>query len=110
MHLKVSEGGLRQMKAWDAFRTGGFLSPRPIPSVLYYARKYFRSKNVFLYLLQNLPFAYLPFHKKNSHWLKLIHLSLLPFTLPFLLICFLRSYRISSEMISKGPIIDPLIK
>ncbi|MBT8287834.1 MAG: glycosyltransferase family 2 protein, partial [Bacteroidia bacterium] len=41
LHLKVGSGGLREMGSWDAFRPTGFFDPRPVPSVLYYFRKYY---------------------------------------------------------------------
>ena len=41
IHLKVSEGGLRQMGSWDAWSNKKWNEPKPVPSVLYLARKYF---------------------------------------------------------------------
>ena len=32
------------MGSWDAFRPKSILAPRPVPSVLYYYRKYFGNK------------------------------------------------------------------
>ena len=42
IHLKVGSGGLREMGSWDAFRPKSLFAPRPIPSVLYLYRKYYR--------------------------------------------------------------------
>ena len=42
IHLKSNEGGLRKLGSWDAFRPTSFFKPRPIPSVLYYARKFWK--------------------------------------------------------------------
>ncbi len=106
LHLKVSSGGLRQMHAWDAFRTGGILTARPIPSVLYYARNYFKFSQVVIYLLQNLPFAFIPFRYKNDSKYKLLYLLLLPLTMPLLLICLSKSINSSSQMLRKGPLIN----
>ena len=103
IHLKVSVGGLRQMKAWDAFRTGSIFTPRPIPSVLYYARNYFSIKEILIFVLINLPFAYIPFNYKNSQLAKLLSIFVLPLTFPFLSLCLLKSVRLSNIMIQKGP-------
>ena len=57
IHLKSEEGGLRKIGSWDAFRPTSFLEPRPIPSVLYYARKHFGNYNALIYVIINLPLS-----------------------------------------------------
>lgn len=53
--VKAPVGGLRQMGSWDSFRPTNLLAPRPIPSVLYYTRKYFGNKAAFFNLLTGVP-------------------------------------------------------
>jgi Predicted glycosyltransferases len=47
--VKAPTGGLRQMGSWDSFRPTRFFAPRPVPSVLYYVRKYFGASSAFFY-------------------------------------------------------------
>ena len=65
LHLKTNVGGLRDMGHWDGFRPKKILDPRPIPSVLYYTRKYFGNENAFLLLLINIPPSIMPYKLKK---------------------------------------------
>ena len=65
VHLKTSKGGLRDLGSWDAFRQVDFLKPRPIPSVLYYARKNFGNYNALIFLFINLPYHFQDIQKKQ---------------------------------------------
>ena len=67
MHLKSNIGGLRQLGSWDAFRPTKFFKPRPIPSVLYYARKYFGNYNALVFILINLPLSLSKYSKKSDY-------------------------------------------
>ena len=53
--VKAATGGLREMGSWDAFRPRSLFSPRPIPSVLYFFRKYFGRKRTLLAILKTVP-------------------------------------------------------
>src|SRR5690606_12763057 len=44
VHLKVGQGGLRQMGSWDGWRPKKWNAPRPVPSILYLSRKYHGDK------------------------------------------------------------------
>lgn len=67
VHLKVGQGGLRQMGSWDAFRPKSFWAPRPIPSVLYLFRKYHGNKAAVWALVKNIPPSIVPYaFKKNK--------------------------------------------
>lgn len=65
IHLKVSEGGLREMGSWDAFRPKKVLGPRPVPSVLYYFRKYYGRRLACLALLRDIPLSTVPYRFKS---------------------------------------------
>jgi glycosyltransferase involved in cell wall biosynthesis len=99
IHLKVSEGGLRQMGSWDAFRPKKLLSPRPIPSVNYFLRKYFGNTNAIYNLLINVPPSVMPYRFKKSSLMMVLGSLLFLVFLPFLLIPVIISWRRSSIML-----------
>lgn len=101
IHLKVSEGGLRQMGSWDAFRPKKLLSPRPIPSVNYFTRKYFGAKNAILSLLISVPPSVMPYRFKGKKKIMALGYFLFIVFLPILLIPVIISWQKSSIMLSK---------
>ncbi|MBS2099072.1 glycosyltransferase family A protein [Carboxylicivirga linearis] len=109
LHLKVSSGGLRQMGSWDAFRPKKLLSPRPIPSVLYYANKYFGRFNSILWLLITVPPSIIPYKWKGSKLLMLMGFVFLPLILPFILLQVIISWRMASLMLQEGAKIESYI-
>ncbi len=108
IHLKANKGGLRQMGAWDAFRTQKWLDPKPIPSVLYFYRKYFGAKNVKLMLLRTVPFSILPYKYKGKKMINALVTILSVFFVPVLLIQVFKSWKISSSMLQEGAKIEQL--
>ncbi len=108
IHLKVETGGLRQMGSWDAFRPKNLFSPRPIPSVLYLTRKYFGSNGAYLYILKNIPQSYVPYKYKGSKVARLIVMLLLPFWLPIAIIAVLKSWKLASDKLRQGDLIEYL--
>src|SRR5690606_7855475 len=66
IHLKVAQGGLRQMGSWDGFRPKKMFSPRPIPSVLYFYRKYFGNTAAKWALLRTVPLSIMPYQFKSN--------------------------------------------
>jgi glycosyltransferase involved in cell wall biosynthesis len=106
LHLKADAGGLRHFGGWDAFRPGRIFAPRPIPSVLYFCRRYFgRSSSVCL-LINSLPSSIIPYRYKGSRRLKWLAPLLLPLMGPVLLIQAAVSWRLSGRMLSEGPRIE----
>lgn len=106
LHLKVGEGGLRQMGSWDAFRTKNLTDPRPIPSVLYLFRKYYGDKFARLAMLIELPGSIVPYKYKGNRE-KLMWGSLIAFMLsPIILLQVLRSWRTSGKMLRQGDKIE----
>jgi glycosyltransferase involved in cell wall biosynthesis len=108
-HLKVETGGLRQMGSWDALRPKNLLAPRPVPSVIYYIRKYFGDKQAILYIIQNVPFSFIPYKFKKSKLLKILSINIIPFTLPLILWTTWCSWRESTKKLRQGSLI-PVLK
>jgi glycosyltransferase involved in cell wall biosynthesis len=102
IHLKVETGGLRQMGSWDALRPKSLFAPRPVPSVLYLARKYFGNESSMFYLIQNIPFSFIPYQFKKSKILKVLFMFLLPLLFPLMFVVVMKSWRKSTEMLKIG--------
>jgi len=102
IHLKVSEGGLREMGSWDGFRPKKWFAPKPIPSVIYLYKKYLPTalyKNAILLglMLSNVSYK----HKRSSKML-LLSVLLTIVKSPLLLIQYYRSNRIAQRMLSNN--------
>jgi glycosyltransferase involved in cell wall biosynthesis len=108
IHLKVSQGGLRQMGSWDGWRPKKLFGPRPVPSVLYLARKYFGVNLTKYYILHAILPSLVPYQFKKSKFLKVLSFVTLPFVLP--LVCFqvVKSWQLASEKIKEGDKIKKL--
>lgn len=106
--IKAPTGGLRQMGSWDSFRPTGWFSPRPVPSVLYFMRKYHGLKRTCYLLASHLPLSLIPYTLKKQKVLLPLFLLLIPFTLPFVTIQVIKSWRISSKMLKAGQLIPTL--
>lgn len=107
-HLKVETGGLREFGSWDAFRPRNILSPRPVPSVLYFVRSYFGDASARFFVLNSIVSSVVPYRHKNNPLLKLISPVLfLPLT-PVILMQVIRSWRSSSEKMARGPLVEAL--
>ena len=104
IHLKVSQGGLRQMGSWDGWRPKKLFGPRPVPSVLYLSRKYFGSKLSVLYVLHSILPSLVPYKLKSNKALKFLSFIFLPVFLPLVLFQVLKSWNESSKMLRKGTI------
>jgi hypothetical protein len=68
IHLKVGQGGLRQMGSWDGWRPKKFLGPRPVPSILYLFRKYHGNGAAVRSILQNVPPSIIPYQFKGINY------------------------------------------
>lgn len=108
LHLKVGTGGLREMGSWDAFRPSSFFAPRPIPSVLYYFRKYYGNSAARRALLRTIPLSIMPYQFKKNKPLLLIGVLLSILLLPVVLIQVMRSWRLASEKLKEGDRIERL--
>jgi len=103
IHLKIGKGGLRQMGSWDGLRPTKIISPRPIPSVLYFSRKYFGTQKSLKYLLVNIPFSLTIYNNKSKKIALLISLIFAIIFSPLLLLQIIWSWRIADKMLKSGP-------
>lgn len=104
--VKAPSGGLRQMGSWDSWRPKKILGPRPVPSVLYLARKYFGTSFATYYIIHNILPSLIPYRFRKSKFLKALSFVVLPLVLP--LVCFqvLKSWQLASVKIKEGSIIE----
>jgi glycosyltransferase involved in cell wall biosynthesis len=108
LHLKVGTGGLRQMGSWDGFRPKKWLGPRPIPSVVYYFRKYYGAKRTKYSLLKTVPPSIMPYRFKKSKKLMIFGALLSLFISPLILFQVIKSWRLASKKLKQGDLIEPL--
>ena len=109
LHLKVSEGGLRQMGSWDGFRPKSWLAPRPMPSVLYLVRKYFGWRAALHSLLISVPPSLMPYRFKRRPWLLFFGALLVIPLAPLVLWQVGRSWQIASRMLREGAKIEKIL-
>jgi len=102
IHLKVSEGGLRQIGSWDGWRPKKLLGPRPVPSVLYLSRKYFGNRMSRLYILHSILPSLVPYQFKGNRFLKIFSFALIPFLLPLVTYQVYKSWTLSSVKLKMG--------
>jgi len=100
IHLKVGEGGLREMGSWDGFRPKKWFAPKPVPSVIYLYKKYLPKplyQNAILLgiMLSNVPYKY-----KRSNKMLLLSVLLTVFKGPILFIQYRRSLNIAGRMLN----------
>lgn len=110
VHLKVKEGGLREMGSWDGFRPVKWFAPKPVPSVLYLYKKYlppalYRHAVLLGIMLSNVAYK----QKRKS---RMLMLSVLLTTLksPLLFIQYMRSLHIAKQMMRNNYVPEILIK
>jgi glycosyltransferase involved in cell wall biosynthesis len=96
IHLKVSQGGLRQMGSWDGWRPKKLFGPRPVPSVLYLSRKYFGTKQSVYYIMHSILPSLVPYQFKKNKGLKISSFLLVPFLFPLVMIQVLKSWKLST--------------
>jgi glycosyltransferase involved in cell wall biosynthesis len=110
VHLKAAEGGLRTFGSWDGFRHRDRTSPLPLPSVVYYAKRYHSRRQLREDLVLGLTQAIVPYELKRraspAQWLgfaaaEIVHL-------PSTVRRVRRSLRIADEMVEAGPRIPRL--
>lgn len=106
--VKAGVGGLREMGSWDAFRPSTFLAPRPIPSVIYFFRRYFGKKATRRALWRTVPMSVFPYQfKKNKAMLILAGVLSLVIA-PVICLQVYRSWKLASIKLKQGPIIEKL--
>ena len=98
--LKAKTGGLRIFNAKDAFNTGSFIKPVPVPSVLYFTRKYFGRKSSIYYLFKSIPYIFLPYRWKKRTYLFPFCYFLAVILAPLIFFRILRSWILSARMLN----------
>lgn len=105
VHYKAAEGGLRSFGSWDLFRQRGLLSPLPLPSVIYFAMRYFTPRQVREQMLVGLVAGLVPYKLKRrttaAAWVKYGFWAAL--RAPFLVVRVWRSVRQARRMLAQGP-------
>jgi glycosyltransferase involved in cell wall biosynthesis len=108
VHLKVSEGGLRQMGLWDAWSPKSIFSPRPIPSVLYFIRKYWGNNAALREIVISVLPSIVPYKYKSNKVMLIIGSIIGLFSLPIIFVAIIRSWKIASQRLKQGAIIHSL--
>lgn len=108
LHLKVSEGGLRQVGSWDAFRTKKLFAPMPIPSVSYYYLTYFDQKALNRLFFQGILTSAIPYKYKGKKLLMPFFLIISFLKLPISLYQFSLSKSKAKKMKKEGSILERL--
>ncbi len=106
IHLKTSTGGLRQMGSWDAFRSKNFFAPRPLPSVLYFYRKYFPRNYVYNAVIIGMLPSLIPYRWKGKKYLYPFSALLAIIILPLLFLQLSVSWSRATKMLKQGDKIE----
>mgnify|MGYP003624964195 CR=1 FL=1 len=106
--VKANTGGLREMGSWDAYRPTNWFAPRPVPSVLYYYRKYFGSKIAILELLKSVPPSIIPYQFKRNKKLLILGFCISILIFPLILFQVLRSWKLAGVKLKQGALINEL--
>jgi len=106
--VKAGTGGLREMGSWDAFRPSNFFQPRPIPSVIYFFRRYFGNKATRLALWRVVPISIFPYQFKKNKPLLLLAVFVTVLLLPIVFYQVYKSWRLASKKLIQGPLIEKL--
>ena len=106
--VKAGTGGLREMGSWDSFRPSNFFAARPIPSVLYYFRKYFGNKAARLAMLRMIPISIIPYQFKKNKPLLLLGVFVTILLLPIVFFQVLKSWNLASKKLKQGSLIETL--
>ncbi|MGO3183454.1 MAG: glycosyltransferase family 2 protein [Aequorivita sp.] len=110
VHLKVGSGGLREMGSWDAFRTKKLFAPRPIPSVLYFFRKYFGRKRTLLAILKTVPPSIIPYRYKKNKKMLVLGVLISLFLFPLVLLQVFISWRLATKKLKEGAMVEKLVE
>ena len=105
-HLKFAKGGLRDIGHWDGFRSKNIFAPKPVPSVIYFYRKYWGNSATLLNLLHSIPLSYCPYYIKGSAIGYIISLVVFFLFLPIVFSQVVCSWYKSTAMLERGEIIE----
>ncbi|MBG9377153.1 glycosyltransferase family 2 protein [Panacibacter sp. DH6] len=102
IHLKVSEGGLREMGSWDGFRPKKWFAPKPVPSVLYFFKMYLPRPYYTQAALLGIILSNVSYKQKGSSKMLLLSVLLSVLKSPVLYIQYLRARSIAGQMLTAG--------
>lgn len=97
IHLKAPEGGLRELGSWDGFRSKKFFGPKPIPSVIYFYKKYLPAAYYKNAILLGILLSNVSFRSKSKRGMLLLSLFISVIKFPILFI----QYKISKSVADK---------
>jgi glycosyltransferase involved in cell wall biosynthesis len=103
IHLKVETGGLRQMGSWDAFRPIRFFAPKPIPSVIYFYKRYLNPFNYRTTIFIGLLLSNIKYENKKHNIFLITSMIKSIFLFPLVLFQYKKSKKIATKMILEGP-------
>ena len=106
--VKAEVGGLREMGSWDAFRTSKLFAPRPIPSVLYFFRRYFGNSASRKALLRTVPMSIMPYAFKKNKPMLIVGALVSILILPLVIFQVIKSWRLATKKLNEGPLIESL--
>jgi GT2 family glycosyltransferase len=101
VHLKVSDGGLREMGSWDGFRPKKWFAAKPIPSVVFLYKKYYPKQLYRSVILLGIMLSNVSYRNKGSNKMLALSIVLTVIKSPLLLIQFLRARSIANKMLQK---------
>ncbi len=110
VHLKVPDGGLREMGSWDGFRPKKWFAPKPIPSVVFLFKKYYPKRLYKAMMLLGVMLSNVHYRNKGSNKMLAASLVLAVLKSPILLIQFWRAKSIASRMLQRDDGINMLEK
>ncbi len=110
VHLKAQEGGLRTFGSLDGFRHRDRTSPLPLPSMVYYTKRYHTPRQVREDLVIGLSQAIVPYELKRRasprQWAVFVARELVH--VPSTVKRVRASLRIADEMVEQGPSVPTL--
>lgn len=101
VHLKVKDGGLREMGSWDGFRPKKWFAPKPIPSVIFLYKKYYPKHLYRSVILLGIMLSNVSYKNKGNNKMLALSIVLTLIKSPVLLIQFLRARSIANKMLRK---------
>ncbi len=108
IHLKVSDGGLREIGHWDGFRPKKWFAPKPIPSVLYLFKKHYPQKLYREAILMGFMLSNVSYKNKRKNSMLVLSMFLMVIKSPLLFIQFLRAKSRADKMLAGGDQIEYL--
>ncbi|MFL2983048.1 MAG: glycosyltransferase family 2 protein [Candidatus Neomarinimicrobiota bacterium] len=106
--IKAPKGGLRELGSWDGYRSKNLFGPKPIPSVLYFYRKYWGNSFAVYSLVRLIPITLVPYSFKKYKVGYISSILIFIFFIPIILFRVFRSWSISTQMLIFGEQINYL--